>query len=56
MREAHQAADVVRVFAATEEATRALGSGATPIAGTANLAALLPEISALLHDATESVG
>jgi predicted PurR-regulated permease PerM len=49
LREAHQAADVVRVFAATEEATRALEAGAGSLPGTTALAALISDITILLE-------
>ena len=49
LREAHQAADVVRVFAATEEATRALDGGPTSLAGTTTLEALVSDVTTLLE-------
>jgi len=49
LREAHQVADVVRVFAATEDASRGLSVAGPAPSGTTTLAALIPEITSLLE-------
>jgi len=51
LREAHQTADVVRLFSATEEAGLAVAQRAGQVARISSLAALLPDIATLLENA-----